>query len=223
MGVELAQPVTTAKALEHNFTNEGGICGTYRFLKNIMGLWLVQRCRAALGNEDYSCLTAQAAAAQPLRSLIDVDNLRFLNPPSMPDAIRAFCRETRQPEPDSPGAFIRCALESLALQYRFTLASLRAAQPQPIDRIHILGGGSRNRLLNQMTADATGLPILAGPVEATAIGNIIAQAIALGHIDSLPAARAIIANSFELDTFQPENTSVWDTAYERYLELKVKK
>lgn len=181
VGVEVPDAVRTDAAFRAGLTNEGGVAGTFRLLKNVTGLWLVQRCRAAFGTDtDYESLTRQAEEAPPLRSLIDPDDPRFLNPPDMPAAIAGFCRETGQPVPETPGQFVRCGLESLALKYRVVLDRLAAVTGVPIEVIHVVGGGSRNRLLNQFTADATGLPVMAGLVEATALGNVLIQARAAG-------------------------------------------
>lgn len=221
MGIEADAPVSTPKAFEYNFTNEGGVCNTIRFLKNIMGLWLVQRCRAAFGDEtDYGTLTQIASQSPAFVSLIDPDRDAFMNPPSMTDAIADFCKKTGQPIPKNEGAFIRCCLESLAMQYRLVLRQLHEIHNTQVDKIHIVGGGTQNTFLNQLTADATGVTVITGPVEATVIGNIVMQAIGLGHIASLSEARKIIRNSFELHTYMPRNTAQWDTQFDRFLKLK---
>jgi rhamnulokinase len=223
MGIETREPVTSEEARAHNFTNEGGVDGTTRFLTNIAGLWLVQRLRAGFAETlGYGELTRLAGEAAPFASLINPDDARFLKPASMPDAFAALCRETGQPVPATPGAFIRCALESLALRYRACLDALRTVQPNPIHRIHIVGGGTQNQLLNQMTADACGVPVVAGPVEATAIGNLVIQARALGHIGSLAEARAIIRQSFPVEEYQPTGRAAWDAAYEKFQALRGK-
>lgn len=217
MGIEIDQPITTDQAMRFNFTNEGGVNGTYRFLKNIIGLWLVQRCRAGFDKEySYSELTQMAGEATAFKCLIDPDDERFVNPPNMPQAIEQFCRETGQPTPASPGEFVRCALESLALQYRSVLEQLRHVQDMEIDRVHIIGGGTQNRLLCQFTADALALPVIAGPVEATAIGNLIVQAQALGHIDSHEKARELVQQSFELVEYQPRQCDKWNDAWRTF-------
>jgi len=219
MGVELARPVINNRALTLSFTNEGGVDGTIRFLKNIMGLWLLQQCRKAWATKKdygYDALMAMAAAAEPFGAFVDPDHGGFLNPPDMPEAIRDYCTATGQSAPASEAAFTRLILESLALKYRHTLNQLLAARTGPIDRIHVIGGGSQNRLLCQFTANATGLPVIAGPVEATAIGNLLVQAMALGHIDSLAELRAVVARSFELEHYEPEETDRWSDAFERF-------
>ena len=221
MGMEVRTPVNTEAARACNLTNEGGVDGTYRLLKNIMGLWLVQRCRAGFdATLDYAALTKLAEEAPAFVSLINPNDARFFNPVSMPDAIAEFCKETGQPVPDSPGAYVRCCLESLALEYRWTVGELRRVQDAPIRTIHIVGGGTQNTLLSQFTADATGLPVVAGPVEATAIGNLLVQAQAQGHVASLAEARAIVRASSDLVTYSPKDTQAWDAANERFEALK---
>jgi rhamnulokinase len=221
MGMEADSPVSSPKAFEYNFTNEGGVFNTIRFLKNIMGLWLVQRCRAAFDKQiDYGILTQMASQAPAFVSLIDPDRDAFMNPPSMTAAIADFCKKTGQPVPVSEGAYVRCCLESLAMQYRLVMQQLCEIYKTKIEKLHIVGGGSQNTLLNQLSADATGTTVITGPVEATVIGNIAVQAIGLGHIASLSEARKIIRNSFEMNTYAPENTSAWDAQFERFMKLK---
>jgi rhamnulokinase len=172
MGLELSRAQLSPKVLDFNLTNEGGVDGTYRLLKNISGLWLVQQCKRAFerkGNKlGYARLVSLAKAAPPLRSLIDPDDPRFVNPPDMVAAIQHFCRETHQPIPKTEGALVRCVLESLALKYEVVLAKLEQIGGRPVDVIHVVGGGSRNNLLNQFAADACQRTVVAGPVEATA-------------------------------------------------------
>ena len=221
MGIESDKPASTQKAYEYNFTNEGGVFNTIRFLKNIMGLWLVQRCRAAFDKQiDYGTLTQVAAEAQPFVSLIDPDRDMFMNPLSMTEAIADFCRQTDQPVPVSEGAFIRCCLESLALQYRLVAQQLCEVHDTQLEKINIVGGGTQNKLLNQFTADATGMQVVTGPIEATVIGNIVMQAIGLGHLDSLAQARQIIRDSFPMETYQPQQTEAWDQQFDRFMKLK---
>jgi rhamnulokinase len=227
MGAELPEPVINEQSLAFNLTNEGGVGGTFRFLKNIMGLWLVQEsrrtwARAASPTQErlsYDELTQMAMQAAPLRSVIDPDCGDFLRPGDMPSRIRAFCRQTGQPAPESEGAVVRCALESLALKYRWTLERIEEILGRRLEPIHIVGGGSRNRLLNQFTADATGRQVIAGPVEATAAGNVIAQMMALGHIGSLQEGRQVVRNSFDVAIFDPAAGPEWDEAYGRLLAL----
>jgi rhamnulokinase len=219
MGIESPQALCSDLAREFNFTNEGGVAGTFRFLKNIMGLWLVQQCREAwkaMCEYGYDTLTEMAGASPHFAALIDPNWYGFLNPPDMPAAIRQFCQKTGQPAPASVGATIRCILESLALEYRRVLDQLRQATSRPIGAIHIIGGGTRNRMLCQFTANATGLPVLAGPAEATAIGNILIQALGLGYLGSLAEIRDIVRRSFEVETYTPHDADEWSAAYDRY-------
>jgi rhamnulokinase len=221
MGVEVQKAVLTPRALELNMTNEGGIDGTYRLLKNIMGLWLVQQCKrsfdAAGKKYDYSQLVALAAKAKPLRSIVNLNDARFLNPPDMPKAIQAFCRETKQPVPKTEGELVRCCYESLALKYREVLGSLEELTGEKIEVIHIVGGGSQSRLLNQFTADACQRPVLAGPVEATAMGNLLTQIRADGELGSLAEMRAVVRASSSVERYEP---SAWNEAADRFAELR---
>jgi rhamnulokinase len=220
MGVERAAPLLTDACRELNFTNEIGFGGSVRLLKNISGLWLVQECRRAWATDghslDYDTLANLAAEAPPFVSLINPADARFLAPPDMPEAIAGFCRDTGQPVPATPGAFVRCALESLALLYRRTLGQIELLTERKIERLHIVGGGSRNQLLNQFTADALQIPVLAGPVEATAAGNVLVQAIVPGQLDSLAAARQIVRDSFPVATIEPGDATAWNEAFERF-------
>ncbi len=206
MGLEIPRPIINDKCLKFNFTNEGGVGGTIRLLKNIGGLWLVQECRRiwAKHDRDYSWeeLTALAAEAAPLVSLIDPDDASFTAPADMPDAIRQFCAKTNQPVPDSPGMVIRCALESLAMRYRLVLDWLEELSETRIETVHIVGGGTQNRQLCQMAADACNRRVVAGPVEATAIGNVMMQAIAMGDVDSISSAREIVRRSFDVQEYE---------------------
>jgi rhamnulokinase len=219
MGIESPQPLITPQTLKLNFTNEGGMEGTTRFLKNVTGLWLVQQCRKKWSADralSYEEMRAMAASALPFKAMIDPDAPDFLNPPDMPAAIQNFCRKTGQPVPSTPGEILRCVIESLALKYRMVLEELRQVSPHPIEKIHIIGGGSQHITLCQFTADATSLPVITGPVEATAIGNIMGQALALGYVRSLDEIRAIIAHSSELQTYEPRETTAWQAAYDRF-------
>jgi rhamnulokinase len=223
LGTEVAAPVITAKARDLNFTNEGGVCGTIRLLKNINGLWLLQACRrvwAAQGAaHSYEDLLA-AAAGTPLafRSLVDPDHPAFLNPSDMPAAIAAYCRQTGQAEPDDAPAFTRAILESLALKYRLVLDWLEELTGERITEVRVIGGGARNRLLNQFTADATGRTVVAGPVEATALGNIAMQLVATGAVSSLADARTIIERSFPAERFAPAAPERWDAPFKRFVD-----
>jgi len=223
LGAELLQPVITPKARDLNFTNEGGVCGTVRVLKNIAGLWLLQSCRRSW-KADISYDDLLAAAAEDryaFRSLVDPDHTAFLNPDDMPAAISAFCANTCQPVPDNPPAFTRAILESLAFKYRATLESLEQITGKRFKEIRIVGGGSRNRLLNQFTADATGRTVIAGPIEATALGNIAMQMLATRAVSTLAEARAVIDRSFPTECFEPAATDRWDAQYQRFRELEI--
>ena len=221
LGTELKAPVINADSRRYNFTNEAGYADTILFRKNIVGLWIVQECKRAweaIGNAyGYDELTALAEAAAPLRSLIRPEDARFGKPGRMPGKIDDYCRETGQPVPDSPGAYIRCVLESLALLYSKTLAECAAVTGRSFRVLHVVGGGSRNRLLNRLTADAIGLTVLAGPVEATAIGNLLIQAKTLGH--ETGDIRAVVRRSFPLETFAPGESGPWRGAAKRFETL----
>jgi len=222
VGVEAKEPIITDQSLEFNFTNEGGVGETFRVLKNCMGLWPMQQCRKVWSiNKKLSFdeLTKMASSARPFGAIIDPDHPGFLNPPDMPEAIRQYCKKTGQTIPDNAADMTRSILEGLALKYRFIFDQLKQVYPHPISRIHIIGGGTQNRLLCQFTANATGIPVIAGPVEATAIGNIMVQAMGLGLVESHAEIRNIIANSFELDNYQPQAIEKWDAAYERFLNI----
>jgi rhamnulokinase len=223
IGVELPTASISQTTLARNLTNEGGVDGTYRLLKNVMGLWLVQRCRVAFQerghNHDYETLMGAAESAEPLRSLVDPDDLLFLNPADMTAAITTFCHETGQPGPETVGQFIRCCLESLALKYRVVMEWLEEVTGTRIEVIHVVGGGSRNRLLNQLTANACGRLVVAGPVEATAIGNVLIQARCAGEVCTLADGRAIVRESFQLEHIAPQPDSRWLEAIERFLRL----
>jgi rhamnulokinase len=226
MGVESQEPIITAQSLAYDFTNEGGVGGTFRFLKNIMGLWLVQECRRewARTGKDYSYddLTRLAAESPAFGPLVAVNDIHFLPPGDMPARIQAFCRETGQAVPETKGQIGRCVLESLALEYRWVAERLDEMVGHRLPTVHIFGGGSQNKLLNQFAADATGRTVVAGPVEATAIGNVLVQAIALGRLASLADGRALVRRSFEVEVFEAHDTADWDEAYDRYLKLRDK-
>ncbi|HKV79506.1 MAG TPA: rhamnulokinase family protein [Candidatus Sulfotelmatobacter sp.] len=220
IGTELDAPVITPEALRLNFTNEGGVNGTTRLLKNVMGLWMLQGCRncwSARGqSSDYRELVELAGRERAFIHLVDPDDDAFLRPTDMPAAIDQFCRKTHQPAPATPGAYVRCILESLALKYRLVLRSLERLCGRRIDQIHVIGGGSKNRLLNQFTADATGKKVLAGPAEATALGNIAMQILATGEASSLQQVRAVIDRSFPTEVFEPVETDKWEQQSERF-------
>jgi rhamnulokinase len=225
VGVEISEPIITSQSLNYNFTNEGGVDGSIRLLKNVNGLWLVQECRRiwALQGKDYAWdeIAALAKEAAPFGPLVDPDHPNFLNPADMPRAVQAYCQRTDQPIPESHGEILRCIFESLALKYRWVLACLEEMLGYKIEVIHIIGGGSHNQLLCQLTANAAGKLVLAGPVEATAIGNALVQAISLGYIDSLGDGRELIARSFPLREHQPNLSKGWDDAFGRFKELIV--
>jgi rhamnulokinase len=223
LGTELNAPIVTEEARRLNFTNEGGVRGTVRLLKNICGLWLLERCRKDWQSEDrpteYQELLAQAAAEPPLQHLVNPDDRSFVLPPHMPEAIAEFCLRSGQPKPADPGSVTRAILESLALKYRQVLESLEHLVGAKFQEIRIVGGGSRIDLLNQFTADATCRRVLAGPVEATALGNLAIQMVATGAVPSLSEARNLISTSFPPRVFEPKNTYRWDEAYGRFLAL----
>ncbi len=223
LGVELKDALLSPRVLELNFTNEGGVDGTYRLLKNIMGLWLLQQCRRSFnenGNAvSYEQLVQLASEATPFRSLVNPDDDRFLNPPDMPKAIQEFCRETNQPVPETEGQFARCVFESLAFKYAATLDGLEELTGTKIEVLHIVGGGSQNKLLNQFTANAAARPVLAGPVEATVLGNVLVQARSHGELRSLADIRSVIRNLSEPGQHHPADTEAWSTARGRFDEI----
>jgi rhamnulokinase len=223
IGAEAMQPVISPESLGFNFTNEGGVYGTWRLSKNVIGLWLVQECRrtwAAQGQSlSYDEITHMAAEAPPFLAVIDPDDGTFLHPGDMPERIRAFCLRTGQAVPQTHGEIIRVALESIALKYRWVIERLEMLVGMRLEPIHIIGGGTKNRLLNQFTADATGRTVITGPVEATASGNVLVQAIALGRLGSLADARHIVRQSFAPQTYQPGSGSAWEEAYARLVSL----
>jgi rhamnulokinase len=227
LGTEIPAPIITSRSRELNFTNEGGVCGTTRLLKNIAGMWLLQACRhtwAAKGQSfTYEELLSEANDERhAFKVLFDPDHASFLHPPDMVAAIADYCRDTGQPPPDGPGPYTRAILESLAFKYRFVIESLGQLTGNTISEIQIVGGGSRNRLLNQFTADATGCTVLAGPIEATALGNIAMQLVGTRAVRTLADARRIIERSFPVERFEPSQCDRWNAHYRRfqeYLEL----
>ena len=224
LGMEVREPIITPESLASNFTNEGGVAGTFRLLKNVAGLWLVQECRRAWAQqgEEYSYdeLAQMAEAAPPFPASVDPDDPLFFNPADMPRAIAAYCLRSGQTPPQGRASIVRCALESLALKCRWVLDRIEKMRGRPIRVIHIVGGGSRSRALCQFTADASGHPVVAGPAEATATGNILVQALALGHLSSLEQGRALVRRSFELPTYEPRHSASWDEAYARFLSVR---
>lgn len=220
MGIEIKKPIINEKSLVYNFTNEGGVGGSIRFLKNIMGLWLVQECRRVWANRgeeyDFGTLTQMAENAKSFNAFIDPDHDMFLHPENMPQAIKEFCQMTQQTTPNTQGEMIRVILESLAFKYRHTLEILNELGSKPIQVLHIVGGGTKNQLLCQFTANACGIPVLAGPVEATAIGNILVQAITVGELASIEEARQVVRTSFEVRTYEPKNKDTWNEMYSQF-------
>jgi rhamnulokinase len=223
LGVEVPRPVINAQTMRHNFTNEGGVAGTTRLLKNIMGLWLVQECRRAwvrAGHEmSYDEIIAQAQVAAPFISLVDPDDVSFLAHGDMPARLIAYCTRTNQASPINEGAMVRCCLESLALKYRWTIERLESILGTTIKTIHIVGGGTRNSLLCQFTANACGRPVRAGPVEATAIGNILMQALSQRQLSSIAELREVVACSFPIMVYEPGDTAAWNDAAGRFGRL----
>jgi rhamnulokinase len=221
MGIESKKPSCSEEARKYNFTNEGGAFDTYRVLKNIMGLWLIQEVQRLYDSKySFAELVVLAEKSIPLKCLINPNNSRFLNPENMIEEIKAYCLETKQAVPETPGEIARCIFESLALQYRQVLMELREMQPEEINKIHIIGGGAQNKLLNQLCADFTGCEAYAGPVEATAIGNLVVQFISLGVVENLDKAREIILNSFEVEKYTPVYDSKIEENYNRFKQLK---
>jgi rhamnulokinase len=225
MGVELESPVISDAAREGNFTNEIGFGGRVRFLKNLSGLWLIQECRRAWAeggmDMDYETLAARAESAPAFRSIIHPADPGFLAPDGMPERIAAYCREHGEPVPDGPGAMARCIFESLALLYRLTRERLEKVTGRAIDRLHVVGGGSRNGLLNRLTAEALQVPVWAGPVEATAMGNLLVQAQAMGRLTGMEAMRAVARRTLPPVGVFPGlgSAAAWDGAYARFLGM----
>lgn len=223
MGMEIAQPIINERMRSLNFTNEGGVGNTIRLLKNIAGLWTLQESRRQWRREgqEYSWgdLTSLAEQAEPFRSIIDPDAVDFLNPSNMVDAIRGYCRNTGQLVPETVGQVVRCCLESLALRYRWVFNALEEITGTQIETIRIVGGGSQNRLLSQLAANSCRRPVITGPVEATALGNVMLQAIATGRLSSVAEGREAIAASIEQETFEPGPAAGWDEAFAAYEAL----
>ena len=220
VGTEVDRPILSAEAMRLNFTNEGGVQGTTRLLKNVMGLWMLQQCRHAWTAEgqsyEHAELLEMAARETPFACLVDPDHGSFLRPANMLAAIDAFCTRTQQPSPQRPGAYVRAVLESLAFKYRLVIRNLEHLIGRRIELIRVIGGGSKNRLLNQFTADATGKQVWAGPAEATALGNVAMQILATGRAASLQEVRAIVDRSFPADVFTPLDADRWNRCAERF-------
>jgi len=220
VGVETDKPLVSSAALRHNFTNEGGVGGRLRFLKNVTGFWLLQELVRSWGEAaEYGALVQEAAEAEPLRALLDPDAACFRAPEDMARAIAGHCRRTRQSVPRNRAEQVRVVLESLALKYRSVRDELEMVTGKKLERVHIVGGGARNWLLCQMTADALGLPVHAGPAEATAVGNILVQAMAAGKLSSPEEMRAVVRESFKVKQYQPKSSKNWDAAFERFQSL----
>jgi rhamnulokinase len=221
VGVETPLPVVTREAMDANFTNEGGFWGRTRFLKNVMGLWLLQECRRLWAREgqnySYEELAQLAEEAPAYGPLVDPDHPSFLAPGDIPSRIRRFCETTDQRPPEEPGQVTRCVFESLTLKYRWVVEQAAEIAGQNVEAVHVVGGGSQNSLLCQLTADATQLPVLAGPVEATALGNVMVQAYARGHVESLEEIRAIVRRSTEITRYSPRGgADEWDEFWEKF-------
>jgi len=223
VGLEVQEPIINEAALLANITNEGGVYNTYRLLKNVIGLWILHQCRqswAAQGKSyGYDQLVALAQKVPPHQAIIDPNDDRFLPPGNHPQKIKDYCTETGQAVPTNTGSIVRCVLESLALKYRYVLDILRELSQQQVDALHVGGGGAQNHLLNQLTANATGIPVVAGPIEATVIGNALVQFISLGEITDLQQARQIVADMDEVKRYEPEEAGLWKEANERYRRI----
>lgn len=222
MGIETKEPIINDLSYERNFTNEGGVEGTTRFLKNICGMWLLERCRKEWGDDapaDYGTLLGEAMKVEPFQSIINPDDEMFANPANMQQAIKDYCAKTGQHVPEGYAETCRCIFESLALRYRQVAGYLKEMASFPIDTLHIIGGGSLNAYLNQFTANATGLTVLAGPQECTALGNIMLQAKAAGAVGDIFDMRRIIADSITMKRFDPQDKEMWDKAYAKFESL----
>ena len=226
MGIETKEPIISNLSYERNFTNEGGIEGTTRFLKNICGMWLYERCRLEWPEEirqlSHPELQGQAMTVEPFRSIINPDDAAFAAPTSMIAAIQKYCQDTNQSIPETPAEICRCIFDSLALRYRQVFEWLKEFASFDLDVLHIIGGGSLNKYLNQFTANSTGATVLAGPQECTAIGNIMMQAKAMNQVGDIWEMRSIIAKSTDLVTYEPEDKEIWDKAYKKYLKITTK-
>jgi rhamnulokinase len=221
MGIEVAQPIINNRSQQANFTNEGGVDGTIRFLKNITGMWILEQCRKEWDvnfSYSYSELISMSQEANPFHFLFDPDDSAFSNPASMTQAIVTYCQATGQGEPTTIGEFVRSIFESLALKYKYVFNLLQSFASFPIEKLHIIGGGSRNSFLNQLTANALGIEVEAGPAEATAIGNIMIQAKTAGYFDTLQEIRTFIRASTTIETFLPQDKEKWQFAYKQFVE-----
>ncbi|MBD5250794.1 MAG: rhamnulokinase [Barnesiella sp.] len=223
MGIENDKPVVTEDSRRHNMTNEGGIENTIRLLKNITGMWVLEEClkrwKAKGINYSYPELVEMASKAEPFKSFIDPDDTCFVAPADMPKTICEYCEKTGQPVPSDDSAIVRCIFESLAMKYRYVLSLFKEVASNPINRLNVIGGGSRNELLNTLTASAINLPVVAGPVEGTAFGNILVQAKAAGYVDSLDSLREVVRKNVPTKTYLPANPEAWDEPYSRFLSI----
>jgi len=223
MGIEVIDPIISETSFEMNFTNEGGVDGTTRFLKNITGMWLLEQCRKEWGKEgvsySYPTIVEMASTSEGFKYLVDPDDPSFANPVSMSKAISDYCLATGQSAPANHSDFIRCIFDSLALKYHDVLTKLQNVAPFQIDKLHIIGGGAQNNLLNQFTANAIGKPVVAGPSEATAIGNVMMQAKALGAVSDLSDMRKVIRNSVTPLVFMPQDAEAWEMAYKKFMTI----
>jgi rhamnulokinase len=225
MGIETRKALISPETFKMNFTNEGGVEGTFRFLKNITGMWLLEQCKKEWEKSkdySYSEITSMAQAEKPFRCFVDPDAPDFMNPENMVEAIQGYCKKTGQSVPGTVGELARCIFDSLAMKYRFVLDQLRSVSPHQINKLHVIGGGSKNALLCQFTANAIGIPVVAGPAEGTAYGNILVQAMAMGHVKSLAEIRQIVRNSVETTTYAPADVAAWEAAYRKFSEVTAK-
>lgn len=223
LGTELDQPLVTPEAMELDFSNEGGVGNTYQLLKNIMGLWILQECKREWDEQGDSIsfpdIVAQAECAEPFRSFIYPDDPSFYAPSGMIERIKAYCRKTSQPVPESTGEIARCVLESLALRYRQALEQMESLTGESFAGLHMVGGGIQNELLCQFTSNAIGRPVWTGPVEASAVGNMLMQLVALGKCSNLQEARRLVAASFPIDSYTASQSDDWNAAYDRFQKL----
>ncbi len=224
MGIEVKDPIINEESFALNYTNEGGVDGTTRFLKNITGMWLLEQCRKEWEKKEgavysYATIEQMAGSADGFRSLVNPDDSSFANPVSMVKAIEDYCFRTGQVAPQTHAQFIRCIYDSLALKYRQTLSNLQELAPFKIEELHVIGGGSQNKLMSQLTANAVGIPVVTGPSEATAIGNIMMQAKALGVVKDLQEMRQLISKSIETNVYMPQDKTLWDLAFQRFLSI----
>jgi rhamnulokinase len=223
LGAEVDKPLVSDAGLQHNFSCYGGVCGRYLVWKNIQALWVLQECQRVWEEQGitdtFEELLAQAEKATPFRAFIDVDDRCFLTPGDFPDIISGYCERTGQQQPQTRGEIVRCILESLALKYRYTFEKLQIVMGRKLGRIHIVGGGSRNKMLNRLTAEATGVPVIAGPAEATSLGNIMLQLITLGEVGSLEQSREIISRSFATSAYEAKISPDWEEAFGKFMKL----